>query len=45
MAGPLREGGGGEVKGGDIKKKITFLGTFFLFVEKIPTAIKLEGEG
>ena len=34
----LRRGGGSAA----IKKKITFWGNF-LFVEKIPTAIKLDG--
>ena len=26
-------------------EKNNFLGTFFLFVDKVPTAIKLEGGG
>ena len=37
------EGGGGKALA--IKKKKLFLECFFLFVEKIPTAIKLEGGG
>ena len=37
MAVPLRVGGGKWLA---IKKKITFLGFFFEFVEKVPTVIK-----
>ena len=42
-AGPLRLGGG--CKGPALKKKITFLKTFFCIKKKVPTAIRLEGGG
>ena len=32
-----------EVKGLPLRRNRTFLGTFFVFVEKFPTDIKLEG--
>ena len=36
---------GVEGKGLAIKKEKNFFGTFFLFVDKVPTAIELEGGG
>ena len=41
----IKRKGGGEVKGRDIKEKITFYGTFFSQHSNFPTAIVLEGGG